>query len=96
MDQTIKKQWIKALHEPKVKQTTGILYDGHGYCCLGVLRKVMNPNDSSSLDGQTTELTDKQLKKAGLNHVQCNTLIELNDTYGYSFKDIAHYISEHL
>jgi hypothetical protein len=30
------KKWVKALRSGKYKQTQGCLYDGYGYCCLGV------------------------------------------------------------
>src|SRR5262245_22394423 len=33
--------WIADLRNPENKQTTGVLFDGTGYCCLGRLCVVM-------------------------------------------------------
>ena len=41
MKTEIADKWIAALLSGEYKQTTGKLYDGKGYCCLGVLCKVL-------------------------------------------------------
>lgn len=41
MDTKLKKKWIKALRSGKYQQTSGSLYDGEGYCCLGRLCVVL-------------------------------------------------------
>ena len=33
-------KWVKALRSGEYKQTKGVLYNGKGYCCLGVLCKI--------------------------------------------------------
>lgn len=40
MKQEIKERWIEKLESGDYPQTTGELFDGHGYCCLGVLCEV--------------------------------------------------------
>jgi len=37
MNQEIKKEWVEALRSGKYQQATGVLCNGVGYCCLGVL-----------------------------------------------------------
>ena len=37
MKEQVAKTWVEALRSGDYKQTTGVLYDGKGYCCLGVL-----------------------------------------------------------
>ena len=40
MDAKLKADWIAALRSGEFKQTRGRMFDGEGYCCLGVLCKV--------------------------------------------------------
>lgn len=35
-NENLMEQWIKALRSGKYQQTQRTMYDGHGYCCLGV------------------------------------------------------------
>jgi hypothetical protein len=35
------KRWVQALRSGKYQQATGVLYDGNGYCCLGVACDVL-------------------------------------------------------
>ncbi len=44
MNAEIKAQWVAALRSGKYEQTTERLCDDDGYCCLGVLADVVNPN----------------------------------------------------
>ena len=41
MKRDVAEKWIEALESGKYQQTTGRLYDGKGYCCLGVLCDVL-------------------------------------------------------
>jgi len=38
--QKLREDWLKALRSGEYEQTTGVLHDGLGYCCLGVLTHV--------------------------------------------------------
>lgn len=46
MPRDIAKKWLTALRSGKYKQGYGRLYDGNGYCCLGVLQKEVSGNVS--------------------------------------------------
>ena len=37
MTPELKQKWIEKLESGQYKQCTGVLYNGDGYCCLGVL-----------------------------------------------------------
>ncbi len=41
MKEELAKKWTAALRSGEYEQCTGVLYNGEGYCCLGVLCKVM-------------------------------------------------------
>ena len=41
MDKKLKAKWVKALRSGDYKQCHGFLYEGGGYCCLGVLQHVI-------------------------------------------------------
>ncbi len=70
--------WVKALRSGEYKQTTGLLSDGNGYCCLGVACAVyqkavgdldIQVYDHSSLtyyDEQTASLPKKVQDWLGL------------------------------
>jgi hypothetical protein len=100
MDQEIKKKWVKVLLDPTKKQIKNKLKNDYGYCCLGLLREVMDKNDNTgSCDNSL--LTTKQLKKAGLyeqpkiRYTIGEELAELND-FGVPFPMIAGLIDEAL
>lgn len=40
-----KEKWIAALRSGEYKQTEKYLYDGYGYCCLGVACKITGTED---------------------------------------------------
>ena len=41
MDPEVKAKWVAALRSGDYRQAKGQLYDGNGYCCLGVLCEVL-------------------------------------------------------
>ena len=41
MKEQVAKTWVEALRSGDYTQAVGMLYDGKGYCCLGVLCHVM-------------------------------------------------------
>ena len=95
MNKSIKKLWIKALRSGKFKQTTGVLCDKTGYCCLGVLRSIMKPGDRQSYQGYGSLLTVAQRQQAGLRFDTCDSLADKNDA-GFTFSQIADYIEARL
>ena len=44
MKKEIAEKWVAALRSGEYKQVKSTLFDGEGYCCLGVLCKVMGRN----------------------------------------------------
>lgn len=94
MNKKWKKKWISALTSGKNKQTQEVMKDNNGYCCLGVLRKVMHPG-SSATNGEES-LRDDHREEAGLTIKETDKLITLNDTKGYDFTRIAKWVDKHL
>ena len=51
MDDQLKAKWLEALRSGNYKQTTGVLKNDEGFCCLGVLCDIMdNSKWSGTLD----------------------------------------------
>jgi len=110
MIKKVKELWIKALRSGKFKQGTGRLFDGDGYCCLGVLASVVDPSkkcwddeDSAFLvadDSEFFSVTDakQQRKSVGqpLSNDLIDALVNLNDIEEASFSEIADYIEENV
>lgn len=72
----VKVKWTEALDGGKFPQCTGHLFDGRGYCCLGVLGKVdggaflpIMEDDDEADDGMPTEVESGSysLRKDGQN-----------------------------
>jgi hypothetical protein len=101
MDKQIKTKWLKALRSGRYKQTQNNLYDGKGYCCLGVLAKVQRAPDVD-LRGESFLEDDRAVFSAGITGKSQRVLSRLNDKEddegnpaGKSFKEIADYIEKH-
>lgn len=99
MDKKLKAKWVKALRSGEYEQCTNTLrYEG-GFCCLGVLRHIINPRDSSYRRAGDYDpgamLTDKHLQMAGLTIEQAEKLSDKNDG-GDSFRKIAAYVERCL
>ena len=88
MEAEIKSKWVEALRSGKYKQTTKVLRNFDGYCCLGVLREVMDPHDTTSLEGAGEMLNEDQIARANLSHKRARELAEMNDG-GCDFNEIA-------
>lgn len=48
MDPDIKQRWVAALRSGNYSQTIGFLRNEDGYCCLGVLCDIKNPEEWSA------------------------------------------------
>lgn len=102
MDADIKKKWIEALRSGKYKQGIGFLNNNGKYCCLGVLCEAMGVVGDPTVDGIVgyggcfKVLNPDVLRKSGLRHVECDDLIEMNDTERQPFTKIADYIEENI
>lgn len=108
-------EWLEALESGQYEQCEGKLYDGTGYCCLGVAERIRDPNSSKlnperpsftlddegvnaySLIGDCGELKDTlcmgTLDEDG-EELIAESLAVLNDSFGWTFKQIAEFIRE--
>lgn len=59
MDTKLKKAWIADLRSGDKEQTTGVLHDHNGYCCLGVLLETVARIDYAPIE------IDNNLRDAG-------------------------------
>ena len=96
MKEQIARTWVEALRSGDYKQTAGVLYDGEGYCCLGVLCRVMGykfevttPSvfkwhvaDVTENESSSQLLPRKAMVKAGIksNNGQVNFVTEDGDS----------------
>ncbi len=102
MKTKIKKELLKALRDPKTKQTTHALQRSDGsMCCLGVLCDIV-VDDHWVLAGEVYYLGDRsafpspgQLALAGLRNGEASHLASMNDE-GKTFLEIADWIEENL
>ena len=94
MKTEIADKWIAALLSGEYKQAKGKLYDGEGYCCLGVLCKVLggefikedsyinhNVKDIWRCEGESEILTLSMKEKAGMSSLsgEYSIGVECND-----------------
>lgn len=101
----LKEAWLAALRSGNYKQTIERLQDRDfgGYCCLGVLCDVFDPSGWDGVTyrfngkgGNNQKLPDAMLYRIGMSDDAQEHLMELNDSNGYSFKEIADYIEERM
>lgn len=105
MNKRYKQKWIDALRSKKYKQTTGTLQDTEGFCCLGVLcdtsekarkhyfkKEILDSWGGSRYDSLDSDF----LAMFGLSEEEQDTLTDMNDREGKSFKEIAKYIEKNL
>lgn len=112
-----RKKLVKALRSGKYKQTQKVLFDGRGYCCLGIAcridaqekRKRFTCGYNERLyDGEAAILSEYMQEKLGFSDEgqlnkpvanssglgTWNSLVELNDSARYDFKQIAQVIED--
>lgn len=100
MKRDVMRKWVKALRSGKYKQTTGVLKNELGYCCLGVLCDIKAKEQKKKFNGIGDEdedvLSVTQMKWAGMKTKdgKCgnNKLTFMNDYKGRSFAYIADFI----
>jgi hypothetical protein len=93
--------WVTALESGEYDQCKGALYNGEGYCCLGVYTKVVLGYDDEYImmdlainDGVGPKKAyDKIMLSDDMNEDVYNDGISMNDS-GESFIDIAKMIRE--
>ena len=115
MNKEIKTKWVAALRSGKYKQTQGALRRPkpssscdrpEGYCCLGVLCKVVAPNKrwSKGLTAYSFYKASAVLPKFILDSLNLTSkeedcyykLPSMNDSGGRSFAEIADFVEANL
>lgn len=89
--------WISALRSGELKQTTRRLFDGEGYCCLGVLCKVAGRETTPTSENDDDWEESKENYRFVRNVLEEGTveaLMEMNDA-GKTFPEIADFIEKH-
>ena len=76
-----KAEWIEALRSGDYEQGVEELYDGNGFCCLGVLRELTGVKTCKGLFGAkfTADIDSEQLKGECLSPYLQGVLVALND-----------------
>ncbi len=95
-------KWTAALRSGKYEQTNEELYDGNGFCCLGVAcviaghqkwRLKGHPWPSKAI--KSVRVPD-EIKTYDGSYSLVAKLADLNDNNGYSFNQIADWIDENV
>lgn len=104
MKRSFAMKWADALESGKYPQTTGVLKNGDGYCCLGVAcllaGKEFDGDDSTGwhISQHMCTLPESVEAHLGMNSevgkYPGGVLADLNDS-GSSFKEIAAIIRKH-
>ena len=104
MNPELKQKWTEALRSGRYQQTNGYLRDSCGYCCLGVLCDIVDPN-GWSLDEWAEENRHRIADDNELGATGCLTVgleddaethvIEMNDG-GTPFTEIADWIDANV
>lgn len=96
MNPEIKAKWLEALRSGKYRQCRGILKaDTGAYCCLGVLREIVEPGSASSYADHNKLLTEEFLSSVGLTIGDESRFSEMNDK-GATFLEIADIIEKEV
>ena len=106
MKRSLFNQWIESLRSGNYNQTTEVLRDDGGFCCIGVLGDIhpathWESNDlfqplpgyeESDVPCDDTELTEEFLQTLNLPVETQKDLVRLNDEDNASFEYIAEYL----
>lgn len=111
MNPELKARWLVALRSGKYKQTRRVLKNDAGFCCLGVLCDLINPNvwvkspsgGYNHNDGVSSTPSSEipSASKTGITDLDhagrgaAGILANMND-HGKSFREIADYIEKNL
>ncbi len=109
MDAELKQKWLVALRSGEYEQGRGQLCFGGKFCCLGVLAEVAEgfTKQGGPVTGDSYRyhrggfpavgiLPDEFLEVAGIRGRHAGLLMDMNDSEGRSFMEIADYIEEEL
>ena len=98
-------KWIEALRSGKYDQATGKLRNTSGFCCLGVLCDVIDPEgweddddigDGYQYRGYSSKPSTAILDMVGLRGDDVRRYVRMNDEETQTFLDIADKIEYHI
>lgn len=89
MDAKIKAEWLAALRSGKYEQARSMLYNGKGYCCIGVLCSIQGADDADLRNERTSQAIPGM--EAGLSRDEMELLAGRNDNRD-TFEQIADFI----
>lgn len=101
MNAELKAKWVAALRSGEYQQIKGKLHDGKGYCCMGVLHRLVTGRAPKSYWGLeaydgSLDLDFDECERPESTRVDGDTtLMHMNDQ-GKSFAEIADYVEAHL
>lgn len=106
MNADVKARWLAALRSGEYQQGQNQLRDSEDhFCCLGVLCDVVDPDGWDDTEGAGDEVAhlgevltpDRGLREGvGLDPIQEQALVDMNDDLEYDFCEIADWIEENL
>ena len=105
----VKREWLERLRSGEYEQIQGRLRSDDGYCCMGVLCEIIDPNKWQTRDNLDwewgyggTKIPESVLYEIGLTEGIQRVLLKRNDgsrTDGvreHTFLEIADYIEKNL
>lgn len=98
LPEDFKKKWIEVLRSGEYKQAHFKLFDGIGYCCLGVACSISGYRDGELSSRYTINpqfFSRVPIELQGENET-ISELITLNDTLDSNFNQIADWIEVNL
>lgn len=95
MDPELKAKWVAALRSGDYRQCRRVLHNGHGYCCLGVLSRLMGHPERELRGVASNGPDDVRFAVDRDTQTVCGELADMNDG-GVTFPEIAAYIEAHL
>lgn len=99
----VQRRWLHALEHGRRKQARGVLYNGEGYCCLGIAVVAALGGKARLDDHNRCSLDEYEVSALGLRH-RCgeprngsplNSLVGLNDDAKLTFTAIAAELRKH-
>lgn len=93
-------QWLTALRSGEYAQCSDTLYDGEGYCCLGVAGKILGMSDKE-LENEPTLVSVYSPEAHSVPDTIADgklvdMLVTMNDNEGKNFKEIADWIEQNV
>lgn len=100
LPKAFKRKWVAALRSGKYRQTKEFLYDGDGFCCLGVACRVQRIGllkiNGEHFVPKALPRIPSALVGEGDENALVQSLASKNDSGRWPFKRIADWIEKYL